>query len=51
VGQSQEILLDTHLVVWLAFDQAYLMKKARQAIGEARERGSGLTIPTSVCWC
>jgi PIN domain nuclease of toxin-antitoxin system len=38
------ILLDTHVVVWLAFDQAQLSKKARAAINDAREHGDGLAI-------
>jgi PIN domain nuclease of toxin-antitoxin system len=38
------ILVDTHVVVWLAFDQAQLSKKARAAIDDARETGNGLAI-------
>ena len=38
------ILVDTHVVVWLAFDQARLSKKARAAINEARQNGEGLAI-------
>lgn len=38
------ILLDTHVVVWLAFDQARLSKNARVAINDARENGQGLAI-------
>jgi PIN domain nuclease of toxin-antitoxin system len=38
------ILLDTHLVVWLAFDQARLSKNARAAINDARQNGEGLAI-------
>jgi len=38
------ILLDTHVVVWLAFDQAQLSKNARAAINDARETGDGLAI-------
>ena len=38
------ILLDTHVVVWLALDQTHLSKKARAAINEARENGDGLAI-------
>lgn len=38
------ILLDTHVVVWLAFDQRLLSKKAREAINEARQNGEGLAI-------
>ena len=38
------ILLDTHVVVWLAFDQAQLSKNARAAIDDARQNGDGLGI-------
>ena len=38
------ILVDTHVVVWLAFDQTKLSKNARAAINDARENGDGLAI-------
>jgi PIN domain nuclease of toxin-antitoxin system len=38
------ILVDTHVVVWLAFDQSRLSKNARAAINEARQNGEGLAI-------
>lgn len=38
------ILLDTHVVLWLAFEQARISKKARVAIEAARENGQGLAI-------
>src|SRR5579864_7505085 len=38
------ILVDTHVVVWLAFDQDKLSKKARAAINQARQEGQGLAI-------
>jgi len=38
------ILVDTHVVVWLAFDQDQLSKKARAAIDDARKNGDGLAI-------
>ncbi len=38
------ILLDTHIVVWLAFDESQLSKNARAAINDARQRGEGLAI-------
>jgi PIN domain nuclease of toxin-antitoxin system len=38
------ILVDTHVVVWLAFDQAQLSQKARAAIDDARRNGDGLAI-------
>jgi len=38
------ILLDTHIVAWLAFDSAQLSAKAREAIDAARNSGEGLAI-------
>ena len=38
------ILLDTHVVVWLAFDPRRLSRKARAAIDKARENEEGLAI-------
>ena len=38
------ILVDTHVVLWLAFDQRQLSKNARLAIDEARQNGEGLAI-------
>lgn len=38
------ILVDTHIVVWLAFDQSQLSRKARAAIDDARKNGDGLAI-------
>jgi PIN domain nuclease of toxin-antitoxin system len=38
------ILVDTHVVVWLAFDQGQLSKNARAAINRARQSGEGLAI-------
>ena len=38
------ILVDTHVVVWLAFDQNQLSKRARAAIDDARKNGDGLAI-------
>ncbi|MFZ0861369.1 MAG: type II toxin-antitoxin system VapC family toxin [Candidatus Sulfotelmatobacter sp.] len=38
------ILVDTHVVVWLAFDQGQLSQNARAAINEARQNGEGLAI-------
>jgi PIN domain nuclease of toxin-antitoxin system len=38
------ILVDTHVVVWLAFDQTQLSTKARAAINDARQKGEGLAI-------
>jgi len=38
------ILVDTHVVVWLAFDEARLSQKARTAIEDARKNEGGLAI-------
>jgi len=38
------ILVDTHIVAWLAFNQEQLSRKARAAIDEARRNGDGLAI-------
>jgi PIN domain nuclease of toxin-antitoxin system len=38
------ILVDTHVVVWLAFDQSHLCENARAAIDDARLKGDGLAI-------
>jgi PIN domain nuclease of toxin-antitoxin system len=38
------ILVDTHVVVWLAFDQDKISKAARAAINEVRRNGEGLAI-------
>jgi PIN domain nuclease of toxin-antitoxin system len=38
------ILVDTHVVVWLAFDEARISKQARSAIEKVRQNGEGLAI-------
>jgi PIN domain nuclease of toxin-antitoxin system len=38
------ILLDTHVVVWLAGDSGQMSRKALRAIAEARATGTGLAI-------
>jgi len=38
------ILVDTHIVVWLALEPARISKKARAVIEETRRRGQGLAI-------
>jgi PIN domain nuclease of toxin-antitoxin system len=38
------ILLDTHIVLWLALEQNRLSKNARVAIDDARRNGEGLAI-------
>ena len=44
MGQSQVILLDTHVVLWLTTDPAKLSSKGKSAIEEARKNGDGLAI-------
>ena len=44
MGQAQVILVDTHVVVWLALEPSRVPKKARAAIDEARRGGEGLAI-------
>jgi len=38
------ILVDTHVVAWLAFDQDRISRKARAAIDGARKSANGLAI-------
>ena len=38
------ILLDTHVVLWLASEPERLSKNARAAIDEARQNGEGLAV-------
>ena len=44
MGRTQVILVDTLVVVWLAFDQGQLSRKARAAIDDARKSAGGLAI-------
>jgi PIN domain nuclease of toxin-antitoxin system len=44
MGRTQVILLDTHVVVWLAFDQSQLSRNAKATINDARQNGDGLAI-------
>ena len=44
MGRAKVILVDTHVVVWLAFDQHRISGKARAAIDDARKKGQGLAI-------
>jgi PIN domain nuclease of toxin-antitoxin system len=44
MGRAEVILVDTDVVVWLAFDHDRLSKKARAAIDDARQNGDGLAI-------
>jgi PIN domain nuclease of toxin-antitoxin system len=41
-------LVDTHVVVWLAFHQDQLSRKARIAIDHARKNVAGLAVMRSV---
>ena len=38
------ILVDTHVVLWLAFDEIRISKKAKASIDQAREGDRGLAI-------
>lgn len=44
MGRSLLILLDTHVVIWLAADESRISNKAKQAIDEARRAEQGLAI-------
>ncbi|PYU80562.1 MAG: hypothetical protein DMG50_19605 [Acidobacteria bacterium] len=44
MGRTLLILVDTHVLVWLAFDQSQISSKARTAIDEASDLGDGLAI-------
>ena len=44
MGRTQVILVDTHVVVWLAFDQKKISTRARAAIDDARKNAEGLAI-------
>lgn len=44
------ILVDTHVVIWLAGDEPKLSKKAGAAIADARQHGEGLAIADITLW-
>ena len=44
MGRTRVILLDTHVVVWLAFEPARISRKGRTAIDVARRNADGLAI-------
>ena len=44
------ILVDTHVVAWMAFEPSRLSKNAREAIDEARKNGGGLAISGITLW-
>ena len=43
------ILLDTHVLIWMASDPKRLSKKARVAIRDARQK-TGVAVPTITLW-
>ena len=50
MGQFEVILVDTHVLVWLAFEESRLSKKARTTIANARHDGEGLAISGISLW-
>jgi PIN domain nuclease of toxin-antitoxin system len=44
MGRPLLILLDTHVVVWLAGEEHRLSRKAKTAVDEARQTEQGLAI-------
>ncbi len=50
MGRTLLILVDTHVVVWLAFDQNQISSKAKAAIDEARGLRDGLAISDFTLW-
>jgi PIN domain nuclease of toxin-antitoxin system len=44
MGRPVLILLDTHVVIWLAQDQQRISSRAHDAITNAREGGQGLAV-------
>lgn len=44
MGRPVLILLDTHVVLWLAFDESRLSAAAKNAIEETRQNESGMAI-------
>jgi PIN domain nuclease of toxin-antitoxin system len=44
MGRLVLILLDTHVVIWLAQDQDRISSRARDAITDTREGGQGLAV-------
>ncbi|MGD0228301.1 MAG: PIN domain-containing protein, partial [Terriglobia bacterium] len=43
------ILLDTHVLIWMASDPKQLSKKARDAIRDARQK-TGVAVATITLW-
>jgi PIN domain nuclease of toxin-antitoxin system len=48
-GHEKMILLDTHVLLWLAGDSARLSKRAHEAVREASQEG-GLAISAITLW-
>jgi len=44
------ILVDTHVVAWMAFEPGRISKNAREAIDDARKNGGGLAISAVTLW-
>jgi PIN domain nuclease of toxin-antitoxin system len=44
MGRSLLIVLDTHVVVWLAFEETRISRRAQTAIDNARQSTRGLAI-------
>jgi PIN domain nuclease of toxin-antitoxin system len=44
MGRPLLILVDTNIVLWVAFDAARLSKRAKATLDEARRTGEGLAI-------
>jgi len=44
MGRPVLILLDTHVVIWLAQDQHRISSRAHDAIANTREHGQGLAV-------
>ncbi len=44
MGRPEVILVDTHVVVWLAFAEERISRKARATINQVREDAEGLAI-------
>ena len=50
MGRVEVILLDTHVVLWLAFDPSQLSRKGRTAIEHAREAERGIAVADITLW-
>ncbi len=46
MGRSLLILLDTHVVIWLAQDYRRISTKAQSVIKDARKKDRGLAVPS-----